>query len=100
MTKPRDLDCGPPPSARRDLDGAAHNDAIERRYGYSIQGQRAPLGLPRVGPDAVFRSQLEDLQKALEAEKANHSNTESYLREALAAAELRILELEQELSLK
>jgi hypothetical protein len=92
----RDLPCGPPPTARKDLDGQAHNDAIKRRYGYTVQGLRAPLDLPRVGPDAQLHARLETARHRI----AEHEVTIHHLSHALALAELRILELEQELSLK
>lgn len=77
-----DLPLGDPPQRRKDLDGTAQVAAIERRYGYSLRTPTAPADVRRTGPD-------EQLHATIAA-----------LRAALAAAESRILQLEQELSLK
>lgn len=78
-----DLPLGDPPTppSRRTLDGAAQVAAIERRYGYSLRVPTAPADVRRTGPDAQLHATI------------------VALRAALAAAENRILALEQELSL-
>lgn len=66
------------PKSRREYDAKAHAEAVERRFNYSMKPtpDHTPL---RAGPDRVLFDQL------------------AHLRRALAKAENRILELEQEL---